>query len=559
MAVNFADYKNIWVFAEQRHGKLMNVALELIGEGHKLSREISADTKVCAVLVGNEIDHLATECFEYGADAVYMIQDPILAQYTTDGYTKALYDAICEYKPEIVMYGATHIGRDLAPRVAARVHTGLTADCTSLEIGSHKDPKTQKEYENLSWWEKMMYPTEASYVQSALGAFKTDYIDPISSEMSEVFEELGIEGSVWASDAMKSISDGLFTYVYDSNGRTFVEYKDNIAGAIITALNDAGIDAKPFALQVAENVGLDLSNGLADQYKLIYDKTTGAVTGVADAAGTKIADMSPDLKAAMEELGVDLSEGLSEGVKKDEPTLMQKIGRWCMDALSWIAQFLGIHSPSEETKELGKYLSEGLSEGMSLTTIKDKLKQMWDTAKSWWNNKVNLSNVSVKFDSIKDKLVDSWNSAKTWFSNQSLKLNIKTPKLEVGWDYNVSTAMATVADFLFGKKAVPYIDLKWYAKGGFPAMGQMFIAREAGPEMVGTIGSRSAVANNDQIVEAVSAGVYSAVVAAMNAANGGGTQAVNVYLDGKQITASVEKRQMERGAMLMTGGMAYGY
>ena len=134
MAVNFADYKNIWVFAEQRQGKLMNVALELIGEGHKLSREISADTKVCAVLVGNEIDHLATECFEYGADAVYMIQDPILAQYTTDGYTKALFDAIEEYKPEIVMYGATHIGRDLAPRVAARCNTGLTADCTHLDI-----------------------------------------------------------------------------------------------------------------------------------------------------------------------------------------------------------------------------------------------------------------------------------------------------------------------------------------------------------------------------------------------------------------------------------------
>ena len=134
MAVNFADYKNIWVYAEQRNGKLMNVALELIGEGHKLSREISADTKVCAVLVGNEIDHLAAECFEYGADSVYMIQDPILAQYTTDGYTKALFDAIEEYKPEIVMYGATHIGRDLAPRVAARCNTGLTADCTHLDI-----------------------------------------------------------------------------------------------------------------------------------------------------------------------------------------------------------------------------------------------------------------------------------------------------------------------------------------------------------------------------------------------------------------------------------------
>lgn len=134
MTVNFADYKDIWVYAEQRSGKLMNVALELIGEGHKLSREISEETKVCAVLIGNEIDHLAEECFAYGADAVYMIQDPLLKNFTTDGYAKVLTDAINEYKPEIVLYGATHIGRDLAPRVAARCDTGLTADCTHLDI-----------------------------------------------------------------------------------------------------------------------------------------------------------------------------------------------------------------------------------------------------------------------------------------------------------------------------------------------------------------------------------------------------------------------------------------
>ena len=125
---NFEEYKNIWVFAEQRQGKLMNVALELVGEGHKLSREISAETKVCAVLVGDKVDHLADELFAYGADSVYLLEDELLAQYTTDGYTKVITDAINAYKPEIVLFGATHIGRDLAPRVAARLNTGLTAD-----------------------------------------------------------------------------------------------------------------------------------------------------------------------------------------------------------------------------------------------------------------------------------------------------------------------------------------------------------------------------------------------------------------------------------------------
>lgn len=121
-------------FAEQRSGKLLNVALELIGEGHRLAREISEDTKVCALLVGNGIEHLVKECYSYGADKVYLIQDERLENYTTDGYTKVIVDASKEYKPEIVLYGATHIGRDLAPRVAARLDTGLTADCTRLDV-----------------------------------------------------------------------------------------------------------------------------------------------------------------------------------------------------------------------------------------------------------------------------------------------------------------------------------------------------------------------------------------------------------------------------------------
>ena len=132
------EYKNIWVFAEQRDGKLMNVALELIGEGYKLSRERGEDAKVCAILVGNGVSGLADELYEYGADKVYLLEHPLLTRYTTDGYAKAITDAINEYKPEIVLFGATHIGRDLAPRIAARLNTGLTAACTRLDINVSK-------------------------------------------------------------------------------------------------------------------------------------------------------------------------------------------------------------------------------------------------------------------------------------------------------------------------------------------------------------------------------------------------------------------------------------
>ena len=133
---DLGDYKHVWVYAEQRNGKLMNVALELIGEGYRLAKEISDDTEVCAVLIGAEEDiaPLANECFEYGAEKVYKIASPLLKNYTTDGYTFAMKEAIDQYKPEIILYGATHIGRDFAPRIAARCNTGLTADCTRLDV-----------------------------------------------------------------------------------------------------------------------------------------------------------------------------------------------------------------------------------------------------------------------------------------------------------------------------------------------------------------------------------------------------------------------------------------
>ena len=131
--VDLSEYKDVWVYAEQRAGKLMNVSLELLGEGGKLAKEIG-DRKVCALLIGYETDHLIPELYAYGADVVYQIDDPLLKNYTTDGYTKVMTDAIREYKPEIVLFGATHIGRDLAPRVAARLDTGLTADCTRLDV-----------------------------------------------------------------------------------------------------------------------------------------------------------------------------------------------------------------------------------------------------------------------------------------------------------------------------------------------------------------------------------------------------------------------------------------
>lgn len=124
--------KDIYVFAEQRDGNIQKVALELIGKGRELADTLNQ--KVVAVLLGNEIKEKAGDLIEAGADGVVVIEHAMLAEYTTEPYAKAVAAVIREKDPEIFLFGATAIGRDLAPRVSARIHTGLTADCTGLEI-----------------------------------------------------------------------------------------------------------------------------------------------------------------------------------------------------------------------------------------------------------------------------------------------------------------------------------------------------------------------------------------------------------------------------------------
>lgn len=130
--VNLADYKNVWVLAEQRGGAVMPNVYELLNEGRKLADDL--EVELVAVIAGSEVKSQADTLIHHGADKVIVIESPLLENYTTDGYTKVLYDAVQKYKPEIVLIGATAIGRDLGPRLASRLNTGLTADCTKLEI-----------------------------------------------------------------------------------------------------------------------------------------------------------------------------------------------------------------------------------------------------------------------------------------------------------------------------------------------------------------------------------------------------------------------------------------
>ncbi len=135
--------KNVFVFCEQRDGEIQKVALELIGKARELAD--AREEKVVAVLAGSGIQDKAAALIAYGADQVLVADDPMLAEYSTMPYTQVICAAIAAYDPEIVLFGASSIGRDLAPSVSATVHTGLTADCTGLAIGD-----VEKSYTNAA-------------------------------------------------------------------------------------------------------------------------------------------------------------------------------------------------------------------------------------------------------------------------------------------------------------------------------------------------------------------------------------------------------------------------
>lgn len=133
---NLEAFHGVMVFCEQRDGVVNPTCFELLSEGRKLADDLGEE--LCGLLLGSDVQGLVKELGGYGADKVYVCESPLLDPYTTDAYTKVICDAVQELRPEIVLFGATNIGRDLGPRCAARLHTGLTADVTHLDIDTAK-------------------------------------------------------------------------------------------------------------------------------------------------------------------------------------------------------------------------------------------------------------------------------------------------------------------------------------------------------------------------------------------------------------------------------------
>jgi len=154
MNTDTGAFQGVWVFCEQRAGVLSSTDFELLSEGRKLADDLGVE--LCGLLLGDNVEGLAKQLGGYGADRVYVCQDPLLKDYTTDAYTKVICDIVMDKKPEIVLIGATNIGRDLGPRCAARLHTGLTADCTHLDVDVAKYKEFLKttstmDVDNMKW------------------------------------------------------------------------------------------------------------------------------------------------------------------------------------------------------------------------------------------------------------------------------------------------------------------------------------------------------------------------------------------------------------------------
>ena len=142
-----ADKNNLIVYCEYEDGKIADVSLELLTKGRQLSDELGI--RLEAVVAGDNLAGIEKQIFPYGVDTIYKVEDKRLYPYTSLPHSSILINLFREIEPQIAFMGATSIGRDLGPRVSSALHSGLTADCTSLEIGNHKDPKTGKEYGNL--------------------------------------------------------------------------------------------------------------------------------------------------------------------------------------------------------------------------------------------------------------------------------------------------------------------------------------------------------------------------------------------------------------------------
>ena len=220
------DNNNLIVYCEFEHGKVADVSLELLTKGRVLADCLGV--KLEALVIGDKLDGIENTLFPYGTDVVYKVEDQRLYPYTSNPHSAILINLFREIKPQICLMGATCIGRDLGPRVSSCLHSGLTADCTSLEIGPHKDPKTAKEYENL------LYQIRPAFGGNIVATIVNPECRPQMATvregvMKKEIKDPAYKGEVINLDAKKYVDDSDF--VVEIIDRHIEKSKINIKGA----------------------------------------------------------------------------------------------------------------------------------------------------------------------------------------------------------------------------------------------------------------------------------------------------------------------------------------
>lgn len=270
---------NLIVYCEIEDGIIADVSLELLTKGRSLANQLNC--KLEALIIGSNLDGVEKQVLPYGADTVYLVDDARLYPYTSQPHTSVLVNLFKEQKPQICLMGATSIGRDLGPRVSSSLHSGLTADCTSLEIGPHEDKKVGKTYENL------LYQIRPAFGGNIVATIVNPECRPQMATVREGVMKKEIfdtnhKGEVIKLDAKKYVSDTDF--VVEVIDRQMEKSKANIKGASIIVAGGYGVGSKEnfgMLFDLATTLGAEVgaSRAAVDAGYIEHDRQIGQ-TGV---------------------------------------------------------------------------------------------------------------------------------------------------------------------------------------------------------------------------------------------------------------------------------------
>lgn len=257
-----ADNNNLIVYCEYEDGKVADVSLELLTKGRHLADRLGV--KLEALVIGDNLKDVEKQVAPYGADVVYKVEDARLYPYTSNPHAAVLINLFKEIKPQICLMGATCIGRDLGPRVSSSLHSGLTADCTSLEIGDHKDPKTGKEYTDL------LYQIRPAFG----GNIVATIVNPECRPQMATVREGVMKKEVFDSNHKAE--------VIDLDPKKYVSDSDFVVEIIDRHIEKSKVNIKNSPIIVAGGYGV----GSKENFDLLYElaNTLGAEVGASRAA-----------------------------------------------------------------------------------------------------------------------------------------------------------------------------------------------------------------------------------------------------------------------------------